>query len=205
MLPIQLGKSRMPLRAIDYALPVASAQIKSCLLLAGLAAAGTTTLREPGPSRDHTERMLNNLGIPVTSERLAAAGDQLESYVTRLEPPRPLILSPLNLDIPGDISAAAFLIVAALIAPNSQVTLERLGLKPDPLRDHRRAPVDGRRHPNPFDRPARRRARRGYHCAHFGPTRHAGFRPAGGTHDRRVPGICGGGCLRTWKDDRLPG
>ncbi len=128
--PIRLGRSNLPLKAIDYTLPVASAQIKSCLLLAGLAAPGTTTLREPGPSRDHTERMLNNLGIPVTSERLAAAGIQPESYVTRLDPPKPLILPPLNLDIPGDISAAAFLIVAALITPGSEINLARVGLNP---------------------------------------------------------------------------
>lgn len=128
--PVRLGKSRLPLRAIDYALPVASAQIKSCLLFAGMAASGPITLREPGPSRDHTERMLNSLGISVTSQRLTATGDQLEGYITRLYPPKTLILPPLHLELPGDISAAAFLIVAALITPDSEITLKRVGLNP---------------------------------------------------------------------------
>ena len=70
--PLALGSARMPLHALAYQLPVASAQVKSCLLLAALAASGPTILDEPGPSRDHTERMLRNLGFRVSSEVLAS-------------------------------------------------------------------------------------------------------------------------------------
>lgn len=125
------------LRALDCALPVASAQVKSCLLLAALAADSASFLREPGPSRDHSERMLRSMGVEVTST--VEASDVTSNtksvirnahYVTRLEPPRPLQLSPLNLVIPGDVSSAAFLIVAAAVTPGSRVTLKDAGLNP---------------------------------------------------------------------------
>lgn len=116
-----------PLAAIDYRLPVASAQVKSCLLLAALAAQGPVTLREPGPSRDHTERMLRSMGVAV--ETHAPSDGELE-YVTRLTPPVPPSLRPLQLNLPGDISAAAFLIVAALITPGSHLVLRKVGLNP---------------------------------------------------------------------------
>jgi 3-phosphoshikimate 1-carboxyvinyltransferase len=112
------------LRGIDYSLPVASAQVKTCLLLAALAADGPTTLYEPGPSRDHTERMLRSMGVNVNTQRG-------ESYETRLTPPEPRSLNPLQIELPGDISAAAFLIVAALITPGSDITLKGVGLNPD--------------------------------------------------------------------------
>ena len=114
-----------PLRNIQYTLPVASAQVKSCLLLAALAGNGPSTLFEPGPSRDHTENMLSNMGVDVTSRILEDETNPI--YATRLVPPA-TPLTPLNLTIPGDISAAAFLIVAALITPGSHLTLTNIGL-----------------------------------------------------------------------------
>jgi 3-phosphoshikimate 1-carboxyvinyltransferase len=124
--PLWLSDSPGPLRSIDYRLPVASAQLKSCLLLAALAADGVTTLAEPGPSRDHTERMLRAMGVRVTS----AAAAQEGWLLTRLEPPRPLALMPLEMQLPGDMSAAAFLIVAGLITPGSELTISGVGLNP---------------------------------------------------------------------------
>jgi 3-phosphoshikimate 1-carboxyvinyltransferase len=116
-----------PLQPQVLSLSVASAQVKTCLLLAALAADGLTTLHEPGPSRDHTERMLNAMGVPVNRRPLQTSG---ASYETTLAPPNPLSLTPLNLTIPGDISAAAFLVVAALTTPGSQITLLGVGLNP---------------------------------------------------------------------------
>lgn len=122
--PLILGKSDYPLTAVAHTLPIASAQVKSCLLLAGLAANGPVTLIEPGPSRDHTERMLQAMGVQV--ETWAAAGG--ERSVT-LHPPE-AELQPLRMTVPGDVSAAAFLLVAALIVPGSQVTLTGVELNP---------------------------------------------------------------------------
>ena len=116
------------LHALHYDLPVASAQVKSCLLLAALAAEGETMLREPGPSRDHTERMFANWGIPVHSSQIHN-GDQT-LYQTRLTAPANLQLSPIHGVLPGDMSSAAFLIVAALITPGSEVRLPNVGLNP---------------------------------------------------------------------------
>ena len=98
-----------PLRATDCTLPVASAQVKSCLILAALAADGVTTLREPGPSRDHTERMLAAMGADIRTD------EPLAVRVTPLARP----LAPLNLGLPGDISSAAFLLVAAALVPGA--------------------------------------------------------------------------------------
>jgi 3-phosphoshikimate 1-carboxyvinyltransferase len=124
-----------PLHPIDYTLPVASAQVKSCLLLAALAADGPTVLREPGPSRDHTERMLRSMRVSVTSEQLSMDNSKAENpgntlYITRIVPPREGALRPLRLTLPGDISSAAFLIVAALVTPGSEITLRDVGLNP---------------------------------------------------------------------------
>ncbi len=128
--PLALQKSSLPLRPLDYSMPVASAQVKSCLLLAALAAGGQTTLREPGPSRDHTERMLRSLGVQVKSERLSLPELDTDQYLTQLLPPRQLVLPVLDLELPGDFSAAAFLVVAALITPGSEVSLQQMGLNP---------------------------------------------------------------------------
>jgi 3-phosphoshikimate 1-carboxyvinyltransferase len=126
--PLSLQAGRFPLRAVDLTLPVASAQIKTCLLLAALAGDSPTTLREPGYSRDHTERMLGSMGVAVSRQKLN--GSQSEQYLTRLTPPRPLGLTPLTLRLPGDFSSAAFLIAAALITPGSRLTLKEVGLNP---------------------------------------------------------------------------
>jgi 3-phosphoshikimate 1-carboxyvinyltransferase len=132
--PLRLQGTPAALRPLRYAMPVASAQVKSCLLLAALAAQGETVIEEPGPSRDHTERMLSAMGVPVASSQWAAKDAQPPvsggPFVTRLAPPRPLILKPLQMSLPGDMSAAAFLIVAALITPGSQITLRGVGLNP---------------------------------------------------------------------------
>ncbi len=120
--PLTLARRerQRPLRGGTFDLAVASAQVKSAILLAGLAAAEPVTVREPGPSRDHTERLLQGLGV-----RLAFPA---RHTVTLYPPAEPL--PPLQWRLPGDISAAAFLIVAALITPGSQITLERVGLNP---------------------------------------------------------------------------
>ena len=107
-----------PLQGVEYAMPVASAQIKSCLLLAGLWAEGTTTVTQPEISRDHTERMLSAFGYPVTVEgnRISVeGGGQLTGG---------------NIAVPADISSAAFFMVAAAISQNSALTLTQVGINP---------------------------------------------------------------------------
>lgn len=108
-----------PLRGGVFRLPVASAQVKSAVLLAGLAAAEAVEILEPAPSRDHTERMFQALGLPL----------QFGPGWARLEPVN-ADLPPLNLELPGDISSAAFLIAAAVITPGSEVRLENVLLNP---------------------------------------------------------------------------
>ncbi|HEX5988742.1 MAG TPA: 3-phosphoshikimate 1-carboxyvinyltransferase [Solirubrobacterales bacterium] len=105
-----------PLRGITYEMPIASAQVKSCLLFAGLLAEGETRVVEPLPSRDHTERMLIAAGAQVRQEGLAVAVQPTE----RLEPGL--------IAVPADISSAAFFIVAALLVPGSEVLLEGVGV-----------------------------------------------------------------------------
>ena len=110
------GKGR--LRAIRYDMPVASAQVKSCLLLAGLYAEGGTCVREPAPTRDHTERMLAGFGYPVESEGgeicIRSGG----------------VLKATDIDVPGDISSAAFFMVGAAIARDADLTLRHVGVNP---------------------------------------------------------------------------
>ena len=113
-----------PLSPLNYTLPVSSAQVKTCLLLGALAASAPTTLREPGPSRDHTERMLKAMGVQVESRLFNGA------YLTYLVPLGQFKLKPLEVTLPGDISAAAFLIVASLITPGSEIRLDNVGLNP---------------------------------------------------------------------------
>ena len=115
-LPARITGNRR-LRAISYQLPVASAQLKSALLLAGLYAEGETIITEPAATRDHTERMLVHFGCPVTR-----SGPQL-----RLTG-RPLRANALQ--IPGDISSAAFFLVAGSIVPGSDLLLEGVGINP---------------------------------------------------------------------------
>ena len=132
--PLHLKQSTMPLQPIDYMTQIASAQVKSCILLAALAANGKTTLREPGPSRDHTERMLRSMGITVVTKTDllldSRNGTQSVEYITEVEVKPPVSLNPLKMKIPGDFSAAAFLIVAGLICPDSEVTIRGVGLNP---------------------------------------------------------------------------
>lgn len=125
---IQERSEGQKLKPLTYDLPVASAQVKSCLLLAALGAEGTTVLNEPGPSRDHTERMLSGMGVSVKSYEVEAHNTL--RYMVELTPPNPLVLSPLNMSLPADPSAAAFLIVAALIIPGSSLTLKGVCLNP---------------------------------------------------------------------------
>ncbi len=106
------------IRAIDYQLPVASAQVKSCLMLAGLYAEGKTTVTEPAPTRDHTERMLTGFAYPVASQghRISVVGGgQLRAC---------------RVDVPADISSAAFFMVAASICPDSDILLRHVGINP---------------------------------------------------------------------------
>ncbi|MDS4029455.1 MAG: 3-phosphoshikimate 1-carboxyvinyltransferase [Candidatus Contendobacter sp.] len=121
------GQGTAPLRihggqrlvGIDYRLPMASAQVKSCLLLAGLYAEGTTRVTEPAPTRDHTERMLEGFGYPLRREgaRVVAltGGGRLTGT---------------TIDVPTDISSAAFFLVGASVAPGSDLLLEHVGVNP---------------------------------------------------------------------------
>ena len=109
---------RRPLLAMDHALPVASAQVIGCLTLAALAAEGTTTISVPGPTRDHSERMLAWLGAPVHRDGLTTTIDGPAGY-----PARPLT-------VPGDISSAAAWLVAAALHPAAVVRLDGVGLNP---------------------------------------------------------------------------
>jgi 3-phosphoshikimate 1-carboxyvinyltransferase len=106
------------LRGIHYTCPVASAQIKSCVLLAGLYADGETSVTEPAATRDYTERMLAALGADVVVEGLRV----------RLRPGRKLNAQPIA--VPGDFSSAAFFLVAGAIAPGADLTIENVGLNP---------------------------------------------------------------------------
>ncbi len=120
------------LRALDYRLPVASAQVKSCLLLAALFADGPTTLQEPSASRDHTERMLRAMGVELTTSAWSAGTSSTPApglVDIRIEQPQ-APLQALELAIPGDISSAAFFLVAAAIAPRSRLHIQNVGVNP---------------------------------------------------------------------------
>ena len=122
-------KGNKALHGIHYALPMASAQVKSCVLLAGLYAQGKTTVTEPATTRDHTERMLAWLGAPV----------RREGYVTTVEGPAGF--KARTIDVPGDISGAAAWLVAGALHPDAHIVIEEVGLNPsrtgiiDVLRD----------------------------------------------------------------------
>jgi 3-phosphoshikimate 1-carboxyvinyltransferase len=107
---------------IRTGLEVASAQLKSALILAALQARGRSEIREPARSRDHTERMLGFMGAPIGLDASGAIVVDPDGWNGRLRPAR--------LTIPGDLSSAAFLLVAALIVPDSDVTVEGVGLNP---------------------------------------------------------------------------
>ena len=103
------------LQGIDYHLPVASAQVKSCLLLSGLYASGSTCVTEPHTSRDHTERMLPVFGVPVRQPCCVQGGSPLRAGEVR---------------VPADISSAAFFMVAAAMVPGSDIVLRNVGINP---------------------------------------------------------------------------
>ena len=111
-------KGGQTLKAMDYILPMASAQVKSCVLLAGLYAEGTTSTTEPAPTRDHTERMLTGFGYQVSRSgavaKLTGGGE----------------LTATTIDVPADISSATFYMVAAAIAPGSDILLSHVGVNP---------------------------------------------------------------------------
>jgi 3-phosphoshikimate 1-carboxyvinyltransferase len=106
------------LRGIDYALPIASAQVKSAVLLSGLYAEGPTRLREPAESRDHTERMLRRFGAAIATE----------GGVVRVAPGTPLEAT--RVDVPADLSSAAFFLVGAAMSPGSDLVIEHVGVNP---------------------------------------------------------------------------
>ncbi|UZE94878.1 bifunctional prephenate dehydrogenase/3-phosphoshikimate 1-carboxyvinyltransferase [Alkalimarinus alittae] len=111
-------KGSSPLKGMHYDMPMASAQVKSCLLLAGIYAEGETSVTEPAPTRDHTERMLNGFGYPVRREGATASlvgGGSLKAT---------------KIDVPADISSAAFFMVAASITPGAHLTLKHVGMNP---------------------------------------------------------------------------
>ena len=116
--PPLIIEGRADLAPITYALPVPSAQVKSAVLLAGLFAEGTTTVVQPVPTRDHTERMLEYFGVPVTKEgaNISVRGG--------------LLPKARDFDVPGDISSAAFWLVAAAAQPGSSLCVTDLGLNP---------------------------------------------------------------------------
>ena len=116
--PIRIN-GRYPLTAVDYTLPVASAQLKSALLLAGLRARGRTVIRSPGRSRDHTERLLRSMGATVE-----ATGNEVVSIRA------PDRLEPIRTEIPGDFSSAAFFLVAGLLAAPRGLLIRNVGVNP---------------------------------------------------------------------------
>jgi 3-phosphoshikimate 1-carboxyvinyltransferase len=115
--PLKIRGAARP-KAIAYTLPVASAQVKSAILFAGLNAEGQTTVIEKSPSRDHTERLFNGFGVPVKTNDLA---------VTLAGPAR---FHGGSITIPGDVSSAAFFIAAAMLLPGSDLVIEDIGLNP---------------------------------------------------------------------------
>jgi 3-phosphoshikimate 1-carboxyvinyltransferase len=119
-------EGRRPLRAIEYETAVASAQVKSCVLLAGLGAEGRTTVSERTLTRDHTERMLKWFGADVETHSREVEGAEVFSARV-VGPPR---FGGRDLSVPGDISSAAFLVAAAAMLPGSDLTIEGVGLNP---------------------------------------------------------------------------
>ena len=116
--PLEITGRAGRLQGIDYIMPMASAQVKSCLLLAGMYAQGETSVTEPAPTRDHTERMLSGFSYSVKQEgskiSISAEGK----------------LTATDIDVPSDISSAAFFLVGASIAPGSDILLKHVGINP---------------------------------------------------------------------------
>ncbi len=121
--PLVIRAAHRPLHGLTYDMPIASAQVKSALLLAGLYADEPVTVREPAPTRDHTERILRAMGVEVTVEAEGKAG-----RITAHPPQRPL--RALDMLVPADFSSAAFFMVAAAITPGARLRLVEVGLNP---------------------------------------------------------------------------
>jgi 3-phosphoshikimate 1-carboxyvinyltransferase len=128
---------RRPLRAVDRWTPVPSAQVKSAILLAALRADGRTTVREGVATRDHTERMLRARGIDVTTERLAPADAEGRTGAMAISLEGGRTMTAIDEHVPGDVSAAAFWLVAATIHPDADLVLRNVGVNPT-----RRAVID---------------------------------------------------------------
>jgi 3-phosphoshikimate 1-carboxyvinyltransferase len=116
--PLQIAGRAGQLQGIDYTMPMASAQVKSCLLLAGMYAQGDTFITEPAPTRDHTERMLAGFSHPVKRD-----GNKVTINANGK-------LTACEIDVPSDISSAAFFLVGASIAPGSDILLKHVGINP---------------------------------------------------------------------------
>ncbi|KZE66082.1 3-phosphoshikimate 1-carboxyvinyltransferase [Fictibacillus phosphorivorans] len=114
--PLQIQGGRT--KGIQYTSPIASAQVKSAIILAGLEGEGITSVKEPVKSRDHTERMLEAFGVKVENDGLTVSVEGGQK------------LTGTHIEVPGDISSAAFFIVAGAIVPNSEITLKKVGLNP---------------------------------------------------------------------------
>lgn len=114
--PLQIQGGRI--KGIQYTSPIASAQVKSAIILAGLEGEGITSVKEPIKSRDHTERMLEAFGVKVENDGLTVSVEGGQK------------LTGTHIEVPGDISSAAFFLVAGAIVPNSEITLKKVGLNP---------------------------------------------------------------------------
>ncbi len=120
--PLKFESCEGKLKAANETLPIASAQVKSCLILAALGADGKSVICEPGPSRDHTEKMLGAMGAVIESRK--SSDGVFETFVEPLQNE----LMPLVGKLPGDISSATFLFVAAAIVPGSEITVRGVGI-----------------------------------------------------------------------------
>ncbi|MEO0365352.1 MAG: 3-phosphoshikimate 1-carboxyvinyltransferase [Pseudomonadota bacterium] len=116
--PICIEPAPNGLQGVDYVLPVASAQLKSALLIAGLYADGAVRVTEPGISRDHTERMLSAMGVEITRDDVTVTLRHSKA------------LEPIDIEVPSDLSSAAFFLVAASIVPGSELNLRQVGVNP---------------------------------------------------------------------------
>ncbi len=119
--PMTFIPNEKGLQGIDYTMPIASAQVKSAILLAGLFAQGETIVREPLPSRDHTERMLTAMGADLRVE---------DAHTIYLAPLQIEALNPVDWLVPADASSAAFPLIGALLSPKSHLVIENVGLNP---------------------------------------------------------------------------
>jgi len=133
--PLRIFGRAGQLKGIDYTMPMASAQVKSCLLLAGMYAQGETSVTEPAPTRDHTERMLAGFAYPVKRQDNIAkdgvyAADLPGAGAAKVTITAEGQLKATDIDVPSDISSAAFFLVGASIAPGSDVLLKHVGINP---------------------------------------------------------------------------